>query len=248
MAVAAKTKWIPITTDESFNNIEIGETICEEAEQVIGRTLSISLMELTNDMKKQSVNVKFRINSINGQKAVANPVAIEVLPSAIKRQVRRKRTKIDDSFVCKTADGKMVRVKPFLVTVSNTKNSTTKALRKSQRYLLAKVIEKITYHTLVKDLVSGKLQNYVDSQINSIYPLKAWDIRYLGLESAPVEGEGQVNLISSKDYAAEDVIKKMFAAKRERKRKTTKMEDQAPKEMKHEQAETKQESDESDEE
>ncbi|OIO65022.1 hypothetical protein AUJ68_04290 [Candidatus Woesearchaeota archaeon CG1_02_57_44] len=223
--MASKVRWYPVVTDSSFANAPIGDTVARESKELIGRSMQVSLMELTNDMKKQHINVKFRIQGVKDKIAVAQPVAMFILPSAIKRQVRRRRTRLDDSFICMTADKHLVRLKPIVMTRANTNNSINQAMRKTQRYLLAKIIEKITYETLIKDAVSGKLPSYMKKQLESIYPLRSWGLRYVGLH-AKAEGE-EAPVIHSDDYSAEDVVKKLFATKRERKRRTKNTDDDA---------------------
>ena len=52
-----RKKWIPILSTKEFHNMEIGETYIEDPATAIGKVVTINLMVLTRDPKKQSKNV-----------------------------------------------------------------------------------------------------------------------------------------------------------------------------------------------
>ena len=63
--VKAKKNWYQIVAPEGFNGAMLGESPVSDVEELKGRTLSVNLMTLTNDMKHQSVNLSFKIVKIS---------------------------------------------------------------------------------------------------------------------------------------------------------------------------------------
>ena len=97
-----KKEWYDIVATKLFNEMKLGETTVADVSSIIGKPLKVNLMSLTNDIKKQNSTISFVITQIKGDKAVADPVSFEVMPAAIKRNIRRQRDRIDASFVCYT--------------------------------------------------------------------------------------------------------------------------------------------------
>ena len=182
VAKIKKKQWYPIIAPKQFENVVIGETLVYEPQQMLGKTLSHSLMNLTNDMKRQNVSIRFKVVEIEGSKAKTSIIGYEIMPSSVKRFVRRASEKIDLSFTCETADNVFLRVKPLVITKSDIKGSTAAKLRHNVVAFLVKTIKKMTYEEVLNDLILHKMQSMMRENLNKIYPLKVCEIRYAGIE------------------------------------------------------------------
>src|SRR3989338_9841714 len=98
IAKLKKKQWYPILAPKQFDNVVIGETLVAEPSAMIGKTLSHSLMNLTNDVRRQNVNIHFKIVEVEGDKAKTNITGYEIVPSSVKRFVRRNSEKMGTSF------------------------------------------------------------------------------------------------------------------------------------------------------
>ena len=56
-----KKIWVQLVAPQSFNSQLIGEIPTTETKKLIGRVVTVNLMSLTGDMKKQNTNIKFLI-------------------------------------------------------------------------------------------------------------------------------------------------------------------------------------------
>lgn len=177
-----KKKWFTVNAPELFNRELLGETTAYEPEEITGRHMIINLMELTHDIKKQHVNMDFKVTGFVDNTGVTEIRSYEIIPASLKRQIRRKRDKIDDSFVCRTKDDKIIRIKPFILTANNASAAIRTALRKRARDVMYSITAKNTFEQIIQDLISQKLQFFLRDSLKSIYPLKYCDIRYLGLD------------------------------------------------------------------
>ncbi len=110
-----KKKWIQVLAPKSFRNEVIGEVYAFEAQSLIGRVVTVNLMSLTGDMKKQNTNLKFVINAVEGGKAITELDGYHLIPASIRRLVRRGKKRIDISFTCLTSDKKKVRMKSLFI-------------------------------------------------------------------------------------------------------------------------------------
>lgn len=184
-----KKQWYPIIAPKQFDNTLLGETLVHEPQVMLGKTLSHSLMNLTNDNKRQNVNIHFKVVEVDGDKAKTIIIGYEIIPSSIKRFVRRNSEKMDISFNCETADNVYLRVKPLIVTKADVKGSIAAKLRNSVVQFLTKTIKKMTYDELLNDLISHKIQAMTKENLNKMYPLKVCEIRYAGIEARKKHSE-----------------------------------------------------------
>ncbi|MCX6710213.1 MAG: hypothetical protein NTV63_04680 [Candidatus Woesearchaeota archaeon] len=173
-----KKKWYEILASKNFNEVSMGETVTASPNSLIGRTISVNLMNITGNIKKQNINVKFRITEIKDNKhALTELIGYEMMPAMIKRIVRRGRDKISDSFIVKTLDGKIVQFKPVFITSGNTSRNVIASLRRAERYFIIKSATEKNYDDIVSEIISGKFQSEMNSFIRKEYPLKVCDIR-----------------------------------------------------------------------
>ena len=194
VAKLKKKQWYPIIAPKQFDNVVIGETLVYEPQQMLGKTLSHSLMNLTNDMKRQNVSIRFKIVEVEDNKAKTSIMGYEIVPSSVKRFVRKASEKVDLSFTCETADNVFLRVKPLVITKSDIKGSTAARLRHNVIALLTKTIKKMTYEEVINDLILHKMQSMMRENLNKIYPLKVCEIRYLGIEERQKPQEAKVEI------------------------------------------------------
>ena len=189
-----KKQWYQIIAPKQFDNIVLGETLAYDPKEMLGKTLSHSLMSLTNDVKKQNINIHFKITDVEDEKAKTTVMGYEIAPSSVKRFVRRNSEKIDSSFNCETSEGIFLRVKILIVTKGSVKGSIAAKLRNFVVSFLSKTIKKITYEELLSELISRKLQALMRENLTKTYPLKVCEIRYLGIEAREKTQEVKVEV------------------------------------------------------
>lgn len=156
-----RKKWVEIVGPIEVNNTEIGHSYVDDPQLLEGRKVEANMMHLTRDIKKQNIKLTFLIDSIKEGKAHTKFVGYELLPSLVKRLIRRNKAKIEDSFVVNTKDNVKVRIKH--VTLANDKASAPKraAIRKVIREYFAEVLKNYTYSESIKSLLNGFLQKGV---------------------------------------------------------------------------------------
>jgi len=193
IAKIRKKIWIPIMSPQ-FNNIQIGETLVYDGEQTIGKTMKQSLMNLTNDMKRQNISVSFRVTSFENNAAVTTVIGYEVVPSSVKRLVRRNSEKIDMSFVCDTTDKVFIRIKPIVLARASVKGSVASKMRHTIENHISKAVKKMKFEDVMADVISHKMQSELREILNKIYPVKVCEIRYVGIEDVerPKEAEAEI--------------------------------------------------------
>jgi ribosomal protein S3AE len=178
-----KKKWFPIVAPEAFQGKVIGEILLDDSSQLMNRPVKVNMMQLMGDMKKQNVNILFKVTDVKDGKGYASAVQYEISPFSLKRLAKREKDKLSDSFVIKTADGKLVRMKSVMVTNAMTTGSVLAALIKTCRAVCKEIVNKTKFEQLILDLVFYKLQKEVKESLHKVYPLRNFDIKLMELEN-----------------------------------------------------------------
>ena len=181
-AVIAKKKiWVPIKATKLFSEQVLGESFVEAPEQLMGRVASVSLMILTGDPQKQTVSVSFKVTGVTKEGVTTELIGYKLLQAAAKKLMRRKRDKIEDSFIVVTKDGKIIRIKPLVITRGSTTGSVMATMRRLERAYVAKVISTSDFDAIVTDIVTKKFQHGLGMLLRHLYPIGACEIRQFEL-------------------------------------------------------------------
>ena len=172
-----KMKWVQILAPKEFNNVEVGETYIEEPINSVGKTLTVNLMVLTRDPKKQSNNITFKVTEFKNNALQTEILNLNMQTAQLKRTTRKDKTKIEDSFVVVTKDNIKLKFKPILLTKAIAHKSILTALRKSTREVVSKVGKESTFSQFIKDIVSGQTQKIIKNENKKVYPLASCTIK-----------------------------------------------------------------------
>jgi small subunit ribosomal protein S3Ae len=195
-----KKKWYKIVAPKIFGETVLGETSVVNPEDAFGKPLKLSLMNITNDIKKQNITISFIIDTLQGSNLTTKPIGYEMIPSAIKRLVRRRRNRLDESFMCYTQDKILIRIKPFMLTRTKTIGSNVYNLRMMMIEKVVAYVAAHPYERLIPLIVNHKLQNDIKNELNKAYPMKNFEIRKLFLVKP--ESKGRIEKVSEEKKSA----------------------------------------------
>lgn len=175
--IKKKKKWYKINASKEFKNVFIGESLLDDLNQLIGKSIEVNLMLLTNDPKKQNFKIRFRVKEVKDNEAQTDMESYTALPSYIKRAIRPGKSKIEDTCKLKSKDNLDVVCKLFFITKSIVSNSIKTNLRKKSREFLINYGKGNNYSDIVQGLLNGSLQKDLRSILNKIYPLTTCIVR-----------------------------------------------------------------------
>lgn len=236
-----KKKWYRVLAPDTFRSAVIGETPVFEESQLIGRSIKVNLGRMMQDMKKQNINVTFEINRTQGGVCYTCLKKYQVLPSTVKRNVRRGTDRIDDSFMTSTKDKKLIKIKPFLLTRSSVNNSVKTALRKAAKQFLVNQARNLSYDILVSNIISYKLQKEMRMLLQKIYPLKNCEIRMLSLEKEKKRFGEEVKEEKVEEPKQEEVKEEKVEEPKKEEAKGEKVEEEKKQEKSYKKEEVKEE-------
>lgn len=84
-----------VVAPDSFNNQFLGQSITADAKNLVGRTMTVSAKDLTEDRTKQQFNITFQITKVEGDTAETQFKKFGIATGYLRSKVRKKMAKID---------------------------------------------------------------------------------------------------------------------------------------------------------
>jgi len=225
-----KKHWVQILAPGFLQHTLLGETYIGEPQEAKGRMVTVSMMTLTGDPKRQSMHASFQIDGVKDGCLTTSINGVSMLPSSIKRMVRRGKERVDDSFLAVTKDGKKLRIKPLVITRQSTPRSVCSSIQRKAKELVIHCLARSTLEELWQDLVNYKIQKEISHSLSKVYLVQIFDIRrfvVVGTGTPPeISLEGQP--AASEDTPSEDPSEK--SNRKSRIRKVPIEDSQAPEE------------------
>lgn len=178
MAVKLKGKqWFGIIAPKYFDEKEIGKTIATVPEALVGKTVDVSAVELTNDINKYYLKLKFKITSVDGDKAFTQFYGSQCLQDYISRMVLHRIRRIDSIQDVVTSDKVKMRVKGLVIVSKKVNSSVAVKIREFVSALLKKQIEESTLEEFLQNMLSNDIKNKVLREGRRIYPIRNFEVR-----------------------------------------------------------------------
>ena len=187
-------EWYKVHAPRMFNEVEIGETPAIEPETLYGRTVEVTVQELTGDFSKQHIKMRFQISDLDGYDAKTSFIGHELTSDYVRRLTRRKKTKTDHVVDITTKDGYVVRVKPMSIAERRIQTSQEDAMRRCMAEALIEMGKENNLSDIVKLIISGDMAKNVAKACRVVIPIKRVEIRKTEVLAS---GEGEPESIMS---------------------------------------------------
>jgi small subunit ribosomal protein S3Ae len=163
-----------ILAPRSFDLQEIGITVASNPDTLIGRTIGVSLMDLSGDKTKQHVKLLFEITRVEGDDAKTKFKKVQLNQSYVRSKIKKGMSKIDCVNTIQLSNTK-VWVKVVVITQKLTQTSRVKDIS-------VRIAEILNSHKNLKLseflqlALFGKLGTEIYHQIKKITPIKRVEI------------------------------------------------------------------------
>jgi len=175
--------WYNIYAPEMFSRSQIGETLTDDPQKLLGRVTEVTVQDLTGDFSKMHMKLQFKVNEIKGSDAHTQFVGHDLTSDYLRRLTRRRRTRTDGTFDVYTKEGAFVRVKPMAITDRRIQASKEKAIRRAMEGVVKDTASKQTLGEFVKSIISGDLAKNIALACKPIQPIQRVEIRKTEVKS-----------------------------------------------------------------
>jgi small subunit ribosomal protein S3Ae len=170
-------KWYNILAPKIFDENVIGRTLVVDPKHLIGRRISLSLLELTNDMNKYYMKYTFIVSKLDGDNAYTIFDGFECLRDYISRMVLRRVSRVDTVQDLVTKDGIKLRVKGLAIISRRAKYSIQQRVRNDIRTMVKSEVEGMTLDEFIESSINEDIKRKVLSEARRIYPVRKFEIR-----------------------------------------------------------------------
>lgn len=174
--MALKKQWYEIVSPKMFGGKVVGETLAVEPKSLIGRTLEVSLMEVSRDYSKFYIKLRFRIERVDGQKAMAKFIGHDTMRERIYMMVQRHGRRVDVIEDVTTKDGVKLRVKIVFVLLKRVGASKKDATRRVAREKLIEIASNTNFEDLINMIIKGELAQQIRKECNKMYPVASIEV------------------------------------------------------------------------
>ena len=175
--MALKKTWYEIVAPKMFGEVIIGNTLAFDPKNLIGRNIKVNLNELGREYSKFYMKMIFKIENIDGTKALTRFAGHDVTTERIYRMVQRRTRRVDCIVDTQTNDGQKIRLKVIAILVKRVGTSVKDNVRKKIKEIVENFVKDVTLEALIKSIVNDELQKIVREDSKKIYPIGAVEVR-----------------------------------------------------------------------
>lgn len=134
-------------------------------------------LDMTKSLKGKNVELKAKISYEEG-KLEADLISLVLLPSYIRRVMRRGVDYVEDSFKTSCKDAELI-IKPFMITRNHVSRNVRKEIRNTAKKFLEGHARIKTSRELFSEIMTNKLQKAISTKVKKVYPLALCEIRWI---------------------------------------------------------------------
>jgi len=181
---ATKTKgkgkmkaWYSLIAPRLFGEREIGKTMAADPDKLVGRRISLSLIDIADNPSKYYMKFTFKVKKVDGTKAFVDFDGSEILHDYISRMILRRVRRVDTVQDLQTKDGVKVRVKTLAVLPRRIKSSIVARMRNEIREMLREAVENSEFDDFVGKIMTDEIKMTVLRTARRTYPVRNFEIR-----------------------------------------------------------------------
>lgn len=179
-------QWYNLVAPEMFDKANIGETLADDPEKLIGRNIEVTLGELTNDLSRQNTKLILKIDSVGGDTAYTKYMGHQLTQDYLRSLIKRETSSVETNVLATTMDNYTLRVKPSCFTIKRARENQIKAIRLIMNTVIAGKAKEMDMERFVHDAVTGKLSATIYHEVKPIYPLRRVEIRKTEIITEPI--------------------------------------------------------------
>ena len=191
-------RWYSIIAPEEFDRTELGSTMADDPDKVVGRTVEVTLGDITGDQGENNTKLTFKIRDVGTDAAYTEFIKHELARDYLRSLVRRGASKIDAAITVLTTDEYRIQIQPVAFTTKKADRSQEKAIRRVMIDLVEEAAAERTFSDLLDSVIEGTLSSEIYADAKTIYPLRRVEVKKLTLEARPAE-------VAAEEAAAVDV-------------------------------------------
>jgi ribosomal protein S3AE len=138
---------------------------------------NIITLDLTKNLRGKNLELKIKIKLVK-ENLAGDLISLRLLPSYLKRVMRRGTDYIEDSIKIDCKDAKLI-IKPFMITRKRVSRAVRATIRNNAKKHLESKIKVKNIEEIFSEITTNKLQKDLSQKIKKTYPLALCEIRMI---------------------------------------------------------------------
>ena len=168
--------WYKVYSPEVLGKTYIGDTIANDAENVVGRIMQTTLGEIINDYARQNVKMKFTITEVAGDSAYTEFLGHELSRDYMRSMIKRRTSRIDCHVPVMTKDGKKLDLTVTCFTLTRANLSQVHAIRNLISTMVGKIGTESEMNGIISGIVSGEISREVFKAVKPLFPVRRVEV------------------------------------------------------------------------
>lgn len=172
-----------------FGEKELGTTLAEDANELMGRVIETTLYDITGDFAQQQIKLFFQVIGRKQQRLETIFKGHEYSRDYLRSLVRRGSSRIDSILNVNTKDGYKVRLSITLFSVLRVRTSQINQARRIINKIVLDKATTLNFNQFVQEAVLGKMASDIYNEVKKVFPIRNSGVRKSKLISFPDEDE-----------------------------------------------------------
>lgn len=182
-------KWFTVIAPDYLGGKTVCQLVTHDPRDLIGRTISLLLSELTDDPSHTTIKIRFKIIGLNGETAITDFWGCELDRDFIRSLLRKGSSRVDMIFEATTKDGYRMRITVLAITRYKASQLQKKKMRKAMMNVILNKCGKLNYAQFVQELVFGKVESDLYNEVKKFHRIKLAGVKKMKLLEAPIKLE-----------------------------------------------------------
>ncbi len=196
--------WVPVRAPTAFNQVELPRIMSQSIEAALNRRITVSLSDITGDIRQVQLFLKFRVIDVTGGVARTRFDQLELAREFVRGLSRRGTTKTEAVSDVSTRDGALVRVFVVAVTRGKIHRSKRTAVRALAYQILEEKANKLGFDQFTQEIVLGKAAAEIFAASRKIASINTLEIRKVKVLRPPTPGFATEELAESPEVSGEN--------------------------------------------
>ncbi|MDD2678465.1 MAG: hypothetical protein PHG04_03900 [Candidatus Nanoarchaeia archaeon] len=176
--IGKKKKWFDISLPANLNGGIFSQGFCEAPEDLIGRTINVSLGDAISSPMKKHINLKLKITSVKTSIAQTEVKALEVNSAYLLRK-SKKNSKVSAKASGSSSDGFKIDASFCVITYGHCISTAKSIMRKTLKDYLLKTIKESKKDALIVGAINNSIALNVKKSLHKIFPVKSVELEKL---------------------------------------------------------------------
>ncbi|HEV51413.1 MAG TPA: 30S ribosomal protein S3ae [Thermoprotei archaeon] len=168
--------WYSIYAPLTLGNKEIGKALAVSPEDLMNRTVEVTLYELTGDIEQAHVHIKLQVKRVQGGIGYTEFKGHHFSRDYLGGRIRRRYSKVEAIFDVFTKDGASMQLQAIAITATPASRAQRHDIRMKMIKTAQEAAASANFYDFVQDMLTGKLAQLMQKDAKKVFPIAFLDV------------------------------------------------------------------------